>query len=171
MRPTVDFGKAWTKAWVRTPARLTAVLVLAACGGEGSPTQPDGGEGNGGGGGGRPPSIKAEPSFSTDIQEIFDRRSCNADGCHGPYRAAGLDLRAGAAFGSLVNKWAQSESGFIRVVPNNAQDSYLVIALEGRRTLGPMPPGGSFPVDSIDLGNIRNWIDQGALLFPRGARP
>ena len=163
MGPTVDFGKAWTRARVRTRARLTAVLVLVACGGDGSATQSDGGEGNGGGGG-RPHSIKAEPSFSTDIQEeIFDGRSCTAQGCHGDARRGGLDLRAGAAFGNLVNKAAQAESDFIRVVPNNAQDSYLVIALEDRRRVGGLMPQGGVPLDSIDLTNIRNWIEQGAL--------
>ena len=162
MGPTVDFGKAWTKARVRTLARLTAVLFLAACEGDGSPTQPDGGEGNGGGGG-RPHFIKAEPSFSADIQEIFDDRSCTAQGCHGDARRGGLDLRAGAAFGNLVNKAAQAESDFIRVVPNNAQDSYLVIALEDRRRVGGLMPQGGVPLDSIDLTNIRNWIEQGAL--------
>ena len=69
----------------------------------------------------------------------------------------------GLPFGNLVNKAAQAESDFIRVVPNNAQDSYLVIAFEDRRRVRGLMLQGGVPLDSIDLANIRNWIEQGAL--------
>ena len=50
----------------------------------------------------------------------------------------------------------------VRVVPGNATDSYLVIRLEGRQTVGNRMPLGGSPLDNIDLTNVRNWIAQGA---------
>ena len=56
---------------------------------------------------------------------------------------------------------AQSEAGKIRVIPGNAQDSYLVIKIEGRQGVGSrMPVGGA--LDAVDITNIRNWINEGA---------
>ncbi len=105
---------------------------------------------------------QANLSFSTTIQEIFNRRSCTSSACHGTAQMAGLDLRAGASFGSLVGVRAAS-APILRVIPGDPDGSYLVIKLEGRQSVGdPMPPTGP-PLDTIDLTNIRNWISQGAL--------
>ena len=42
-----------------------------------------------------------------------------------------------------------------------AYNSYLVIKLEGRQTIGvKMPLGGS--LDAVRLQNIKNWINKGA---------
>jgi hypothetical protein len=105
--------------------------------------------------------VKANPAFGADIQEIFDRRGCTASGCHGSAQSAGLDLRSGSAYGSLVNVQASSEP-IVRVIPNDAQNSYLVIKLEGRQSVGAQMPRGGSPLDTIDMRNIRNWIDTGA---------
>lgn len=37
-----------------------------------------------------------------------------------------------------------------------------VVRLEGRQAVGARMPSGASPLDSIDLANIRDWIDQGA---------
>lgn len=107
-------------------------------------------------------SIQADPSFSSTVQEIFDRRSCTSPSCHGTARMAGLDLRSGPSYGSLVSVRATSEP-ILRVVPGDADGSYLVIKLEGRQSVGDRMPQTGSPLDSIDLANIRNWISQGAL--------
>jgi hypothetical protein len=40
-------------------------------------------------------------------------------------------------------------------------NSYLVIKLEGRQTVGTrMPQAGSLPTNALQ--NIKNWIDKGA---------
>ena len=45
--------------------------------------------------------------------------------------------------------------------PGDAANSYIVIKLEGRQTVGAkMPLGGS--LDAISLQNIKNWINKGA---------
>ena len=136
-----------------------AALALVACGGSDGPTDP-------GNGGNDPPgetrAIKDTPSFAADVQEIFDRRGCSAGSCHGAAAAANLDLRASASFAALVNVASFQDGNEVRVIPGNAQNSYLVEKVEGRQTVGStMPPNGS-PLDQIDRTNLRNWIDNGA---------
>jgi hypothetical protein len=131
-----------------------AALSLAACG--------DGGTGpNDNGGGGDTRTIVADPSFGTVIQEIFNRRGCNSGSCHGSSQQAGLDLRTGSSHANLVNVLA-TQSGTMRVIPGNANDSYLIVKVEGRQTVGQRMPVGGAALDNIDLTNLKNWINQGA---------
>ena len=149
-----------TLQFARTFSLATIVAFAAACGGEDAPTDPGGG-GGGGGGGGTPRVVKATPAFAADIQEIFDRIGCNSAGCHGSAQSAGLDLRPGNAYDNLVNVQAMSES-VLRVIPGNANGSYIVIKLEGRQTVGARMPLNLTALDNIDLTNIKNWINNGA---------
>ena len=66
------------------------------------------------------------------------------------------------SYGNLVNV-ASPASGEIRVIPSNANDSYLVKKLEGRQSAGAQMPIGGSALDNIDLSNIKNWINQGAV--------
>ena len=61
----------------------------------------------------------------------------------------------------LVDVDAASEN-FKRVLPNDANNSYIVIKLEGRQTVGSRMPLSQSPLDNIDLTNIKNWINNGA---------
>ncbi|MEE2848071.1 MAG: hypothetical protein VX956_16530 [Gemmatimonadota bacterium] len=149
------------------PCLVFSLVVLgtmvASCGGEGSldPTASGGDDDE--------PQmnrmIRANPSFAGDIQEIFVRRGCtNADGCH-VLGQGSLTLRANAPenHGNLVNVVAPgAESGYVLVKPFDATNSYVVIRLEGRQRIGLTMPFGS-SLDSIDLTNIKNWINNGAL--------
>ena len=139
---------------------VTAIVLAAACGGDDSPTDPGVG-GDGGGGGGAARVIKANPAFGADVQEIFDRIGCSTSGCHGTSQRAGLDLRSGSAYSNLVNVQAMSES-VLRVIPGDANGSYIVIKLEGRQTVGGRMPLNGTALDNIDLTNIKNWINNGA---------
>jgi hypothetical protein len=132
---------------------LTLAALLFGCSSDDTPTSP------GGGGGG---VVENDPSFANVVQEIFNRRGCTNSSCHGQATQAGLDLRAGTARGELVNVQATQEPGQTRVIPGDAQNSYLVIKLEDRQSVGGSMPVTGAPLDSIDLANIRNWIDQGA---------
>ena len=129
--------------------------AFAACG-EDSPTDPAGDPG------GTPRTIKAAPSFATDINEILQRRGCSTSGCHGT-GAGGLTLSSSASanYAALVGVTANGQS-IDYVVPNDATNSYLVIKIEGRQTVGQQMPLGSSALDNIDQTNIRNWIDTGA---------
>ena len=126
------------------------LLILSGCSTDDSPTASK-----------SPGSIINDPSFSTDIQPIFISRGCTGSNCHGSALQDGLDLRTGAAYASLVNVDAVSEN-FKRVLPGNAQDSYLVIKLEGRQTVGSQMPLVGAHLDNVELTNIRNWINNGA---------
>ncbi len=134
-------------------AGIGLLALLAGCSSSDAPTGSDSGGGN--------RTVKASPSFATDIQEIFNRRGCTGGNCHGSAQQQGLDLRAGAAYSNLVNV-SSTETTALRVNPGDAQNSYLVIKVEGRQTVGVRMPMNLAPLDSIDIQNIRNWIDQGA---------
>ncbi len=129
---------------------------LAGCATDDTPTSSGGGAS-----GGR--VIKANPSFSADIQEIFDRRGCTNNSCHGNVAQGELDLRAGNSHAELWNvQSAHPASPLVRVRPGHALDSsYLVDRLDGTGP-GVRMPQAAVPLDSIDMQNIINWIHLGA---------
>jgi hypothetical protein len=138
---------------VRSLSCLSLALVFAACGDDTT----------GPGDNGR--QILANPSFATDVNEIFQRKGCSAaSGCHGaPNGQGALRLTASAVdnYTAIVNVPADLEA-FDLVEPGNADDSYIVIKVEGRQTQGQTMPFGGTELDAIDLGNLRNWINNGA---------
>ncbi len=48
------------------------------------------------------------------------------------------------------------------VKPLDAMNSYVIIRLENRQTVGLQMPGDGGRFDSIDLTNLENWIKNGA---------
>ncbi len=137
---------------------LATVVLFAACGG--TPTD-TGGDDNGGGGTTR--MILTNPSFMTDIQEIFTRSGCTAGNCHGTSMSGGLGLAtASESFGDLVNVAAVGNPSLDRVEPNDIAASYLWLKISGTTAGTRMPQGGA-PLDNIDQTNIMNWINTGAL--------
>jgi len=146
-----------------TAFSLTLIVLVSACTGD-SPAGPSGNDsGNGTGNGGSSRTPLDAPSFQADINEIFVAgQNCTAASCHGGGEA-GLTLTssAGANYANLVNVRATLEN-FLRVAPGDAQNSYLVIKLEGRQAAGSRMPLTGCCLDDIDIGNIRKWIDNGA---------
>ena len=138
---------------------LALSFSLAACGSDG-PTDPGVIDG-GGNDGGDTRTVKDDPSFASDIFEIFTRRGCTGSQCHGGGQGGLTMTSASGAYGALVDV-ASPNSGETRVIPGNAADSYLVKKLEGTATVGQRMPLGGGPLDDIDLQNIKNWINQGA---------
>lgn len=147
---------------VLRPLTVALFVTLVACSGDSDPMTPPT----------TPPPdtttppptrvVKDNPAFQADIYEVFTRRGCTAAGCHGAAQQAGLSLSsATAAFNNLVGVTATSEP-IVRVIPNDADGSYLVIKLEGRQTVGEQMPQGGPALDTIDLNNIKNWINNGA---------
>ncbi len=133
---------------------LALTLSLAGCGGE-SLTDPGGGNN----GGAR--TVKADPSFASDVFEIITRRGCTASSCHGGGQGGLTMSSASNAYANLVNVPSPTTHE-VRVIPGNATDSYLVKKLEGRASTGEQMPLGGNPLDATDLQNIKNWINQGA---------
>ena len=128
----------------------TCVGLLAACGDNGTgPGDDDRVE-------------KADPSFAADIVEITNRRGCTMSGCHGS-GAGGMTLGdAATTYAAWVDVPSAGAPTEIRVIPGDAQNSYVVKKVEGRASVGARMPFGLAPLDAIDLANLRNWIDQGA---------
>ena len=90
----------------------------------------------------------------------------NCSGCHtvgGAAEFTGVFLDSTTnTFNTLVGQTSFQASPEIRVIPNDAEDSYLVQKLEGRASVGTvMPPAGALSTDLIS--NVRAWIDSGAL--------
>ena len=106
-------------------------------------------------------TIQADPSFSSTIQEVFERRGCTGGACHGASTQAGLNLQRSSAYANLVGVAATQEP-ITRVIAGNPDGSYLVIKLEGRQNVGVRMPQTGAALDNVDLTNIRNWIAQGA---------
>jgi hypothetical protein len=115
-----------------------------------SPTEPD-----------APETPITNPSFTQDIQSIFNV-SCSLSNCHNAATAsAELVLASGQSYANIVNVASTQNPTKNRVTPNDAQNSYIVIKLEGRQTTGVrMPFGGS--LSSVKIQNIKNWINNGA---------
>ena len=109
----------------------------------------------------QPPDVaKEDPSFSGDIQPIFNG-SCTATSCHGASAQSGLSLVQGQSYVNLVNIGSTQDVSQKRVLPGDAANSYIVIKIEGRQTIGAkMPIGGSLDAGSVQ--NIKNWINKGA---------
>lgn len=105
--------------------------------------------------------VKEDPSFASDIQDIFNREGCTNGACHGVGASAGLNLEVGQSYASLVGV-ASTQEGFERVTAGKAPESYLIIKLEGRQGVGARMPLGGTPLDAIDMQNLKNWINKGA---------
>ena len=129
---------------------LTVGVLVAACG-EGGVTEPV-----------PQREVLTNPSFANDINSIFQQRGCASGSCHGS-GAGTLTLTANAVenYDRLVGVQAAAEP-FQLVAAGDAENSYLVIKIEGRQTQGAQMPRGANPLDGIDQANIRNWIDNGA---------
>ena len=135
---------------------LALALLLGACAASDSPAEPasdDKPEGS------TAPTVKPDPSFATDIVPIFSREGCTFGGCHGAPIQADLNLSS-SPYTALVNV-ASSQTAELRVIPGNADGSYLVKKLEGRASVGERMPVGT-QLSATDLTNIKNWINQGA---------
>ena len=124
------------------------LLVLCACGG-----------GSGSSSSAPPP---LEPTLASIQANIFTP-TCAVSGCHsGPGAILQLRLDDGFSYGSLVNVPAMSGSGLVRVIPGDADNSFLIQKLEGTQAVGGRMPlnGPYFQQVTIDV--VRQWIDQGA---------
>jgi len=98
----------------------------------------------------------SKTTFTTIQNEIFDVHciSCHA----GPNPTTGLDLSPEVAYSNLINQPSNSSTS-IRVVPFDAEQSYLYRVLDG--TNAPlMPPGNRLSQVTID--SVAAWINRGA---------
>jgi hypothetical protein len=97
------------------------------------------------------------------IQAVVFTPNCASSSCHGGgVPAAGLNLEAGSSYASLVGMPSNQDAGMVRVVPFDADSSYLVMKLENDPAItgSRMPPSTPLAQSTIDV--IREWINAGA---------
>jgi len=137
----------------RSGLTLGALLLAMASGACGrSPTTPT-------------PSTPTAPTLSMIQTQIFDT-SCTT--CHtdvGRTPSAGLNLKSGSAFANLVGVPSSNSPGAVRVIPGNANNSYLVQKIEGAAGIVGlrMPRNGPPFLSDAQIKMIRDWITAGAL--------
>lgn len=105
-------------------------------------------------------SAAAVPFSQVDAELLVP--SCGFSGCHGS-GTGGLELDGEGDHAALVNVPSVGAPEQVLVVPGDADASYLVLKLEGRAGIvgEVMPPSGS--LDAERIGQVRAWIDGGAL--------
>ncbi|WP_239491168.1 hypothetical protein [Luteitalea sp. TBR-22] len=117
------------------------------------------------------PSPGLTPTYSSISQNIFTstdasgRTACTQ--CHtnqGRTPAANLNLTTEAGYAQLVNVASVQKPGAVRVIPGDADNSYLVQKLEGTPgIIGQRMPRNAGPfLTEGQMLIIRRWINQGA---------
>lgn len=108
-----------------------------------------------------------DSTFAAIQKVIFEGRNCTNSKCHGEATAGGLDLRAEAAYTSLIE--VESTIGTaLRVMPGEPDESFLFQKLRAATEPGsvvvegsPMP-SGTAPLTPEHLEAVRRWIEAGA---------
>jgi hypothetical protein len=118
------------------------------------------------------PTPDLQPTLSSIQREIFNttdasgRLACT--NCHtdagGRTPTGGLNLREGVAFANLVGVASRGKPGAVRVIPGDADNSYLVHKLEARSDIvGVRMPRGNGPfLTPGQMLVLRRWIELGA---------
>ncbi len=107
----------------------------------------------------------AEAPRFADIYPLFEE-SCGGgkSGCHITGMSAGLAMPdAQLAFEHIVETDSGKCEGMAIVAPGNADESVLMIALQGGSDCVKAMPLGRDPMSADDIDLIREWIDSGAL--------
>ena len=117
------------------------------------------------------PTPNLEPTFSSIQTNIFNmsdssgRLACIQ--CHtdvGRQPAGGMVLLEGRSYQQLVGRASTGKPSATRVIPNDADNSYLVHKLEGTAGIvGERMPRGAGPfLTEGQMIVIRQWIKDGA---------
>lgn len=108
-------------------------------------------------------AVPPAPSYSKDVQPIFDKACVD---CHGAKKAkAKLNLDAAVALKGLVDVPSEQVPGTVRVKPGDPEQSYLWLKLDHRAKEGDGMPKGMFGAKKLpqaDLDLIKAWIEGGA---------
>ena len=108
-------------------------------------------------------------SFAAIQMVIFNGKGCSSGGCHAGSRPAGsMNLSSGSAYDAIVNITAQGGGGLKRVLPGDADSSYLYRKVSARTNPGSfsingssMPLAGS-ALSADQLAALSLWIEAGA---------
>jgi hypothetical protein len=118
------------------------------------------------------PSPNLQPTFSSIQREIFEttdtsgRAACT--NCHtdagGRTPSGGMNLRHDVAYANLVGVASRGKPGAVRVIPGDADNSYIVHKLAGSSDIAGerMPRTGGPYLTEGQITIIKRWIDTGA---------
>lgn len=126
---------------------ITALTLVAGCGGEDSVTEP------------------LSPELGS-IQARVLTPSCTFSACHDSSDSAGeLNLLPGTAHAALVGREAVMAPGRLLVAPGDPGASFLVAKLRGDlgESEGYPMPYGTEPLDEDLILAVEEWITRGAL--------
>jgi len=116
------------------------------------------------GAGGADGSTGGSARLSVIQKQVFDGTGRCVTDCHeGGSAAADLRLNKGKSYQSLVNVASKQIASQVRVIPADADDSYLVRKLEGGPGIvGKQMPHQLPPLAQADIDLVRSWITRGA---------
>ena len=118
------------------------------------------------------PSPNLQPTFASIQREILEttdasgRAACT--NCHtdagGRNPSGGLNLRHEVAYASLVSVASRGKTGAVRVIPGDADNSYIVQKLEGLPGIvgERMPRTGGPYLTEGQMTILKRWIETGA---------
>ena len=118
------------------------------------------------------PSPNLEPTFSSIQHEILEARDASGRAacteCHtdagGRNPSGGLNLRHDLAYASLVGVASRGKAGAVRVIPGDAENSYIIQKLEGQSGIvgERMPRTGGPYLTQGQMTILKRWIATGA---------
>lgn len=109
------------------------------------------------------PQPVTEPTF-TNIQDNIFSLNCALSGCHaGSSPQQGMNLSEGQAYNNIVNVPSNEMPNLLRINPNNPDQSYLFLKIQGDPSIiGERMPLGRPPLSAEQIDLIRRWILDGA---------
>ena len=104
-------------------------------------------------------------TFELIQRGIFEQHGCTQDFCHGASKQAGLDLRAGASYESLLHSGQTDEPELVD--PGRPEESLLWLVLAAKTLQRPNVPAepmpiGALPLSRDELEGVDLWIAAGA---------
>ena len=118
------------------------------------------------------PTPDLQPTLTSIQQEIFNTQDSSGRAaciqCHstqgGRNPSGGLNLSDGVSYANLVNRASTGKPGAIRVIPGDADNSYIVQKLDGRPGIvgERMPRTGGPYLTEGQMSILKRWIATGA---------
>ena len=112
-----------------------------------------------------PDVLVTNPTLSNDVQPIFTAR-CATVSCHNfATHQVGMNLAEGYSYDQTVNVQAIFRPSWKRIVPNSADNSFLVQVLLADPAKHPeisRMPLGRPPLTDNQINTIINWVNNGA---------
>ena len=138
---------------------MPLVFILSACdagSGEGLDENGDLINGNA--------SIPLADNFKSIQNNVFSV-NCALSGCHsGASPQQNMSLEEGKSLDAILNFDSAEVPNLKRILPNDADNSYLIHKIEGRAASGQRMPLNLPSLSAEKINAIKSWINKGALV-------